>query len=136
MRRRGLDVNPMAQIKACLLLVLLAFHLAGLQWVKAGWDGWSLRCGLLAFAYRGEISGTAKLAEPNALRGNRIDFATVVATGNVQTSNLPKVIDLFESKNNSGQFVLQSPNGSIGSDGVQIAGSVRGESNWAPFRCD
>ena len=49
--------------------------------------------------------------------------------GPMQTSNLPKVITPFESKTNSGQFVLQSPNGSIDSGDVRIAGSVRGESN-------
>ena len=53
----------------------------------------------------------------------------VMSTGLMQTSNLSKEIAPFESKKNSGQFVLQSPNGSIGSNGMQTTGSVRGESN-------
>lgn len=48
--------------------------------------------------------------------------------GTNQTSNLPKVIDPFESKTNSGQFVLQSPNGSIDSEDnrqqVQLGGNL------------
>jgi hypothetical protein len=46
-----------------------------------------------------------------------------------QTSNLAKVITPFESKTKSGQFVLQSPNGSIDSSGragrlVQLGGNL------------
>ena len=53
----------------------------------------------------------------------------VIATGTIQTSILPKVITPFESKTNSGQFVLRVPNGSIDSEETRTASSVRGESN-------
>jgi hypothetical protein len=39
--------------------------------------------------------------------------AWIMSFGAKQTSNLPKVFTPFESKTNSGQFVLLSPNGSI-----------------------
>ena len=46
--------------------------------------------------------------------------ATIIGVGPDQTSNPPKVITPFESKTKSGQFVLQSPNGSIDSKGLLI----------------
>jgi hypothetical protein len=53
----------------------------------------------------------------------------ITTAGLMQTRILAKEIAPFESKKNSGQFVLQSPNGSIDPSGMQTAGSVRGESN-------
>lgn len=58
-----------------------------------------------------------------------ITSATIIGVGPDQTRNLPKVITPFESKTKSGQFVLQSPNGSIDSVGladelVQLGGNL------------
>ena len=43
--------------------------------------------------------------------------ATIISVGPDQTSNLAKEFTPFESKTKSGQFVLQSPNGSIDPEG-------------------
>lgn len=43
--------------------------------------------------------------------------ATIISVRPDQTSNLAKEFTPFESKTKSGQFVLQSPNGSIDPEG-------------------
>lgn len=47
-----------------------------------------------------------------------VALAGVIGIALEQTSNLAKVSTPFESKTRSGQFVLQSPNGSIDSPGA------------------
>lgn len=64
-----------------------------------------MHCG--AYAGHGNFSGWFCRREDAALLDVRIQ--------GVQTSNLPKVITLFESKTIFGQFVLLSPKGSIDS---------------------
>jgi len=47
----------------------------------------------------------------------KVARATIISVGPDQTSNLAKEFTPFESKTKSGQFVLQSPNGSIDPEG-------------------
>jgi hypothetical protein len=65
----------------------------------------ALHCG--AYEGRGEF--------PEWFCGYEDAASLDVRIQGVQTSNLPKVIALFESKTIFGQFVLLSPNGSIDS---------------------
>ncbi len=47
--------------------------------------------------------------------------ATIISVGPDQTSILAKEITPFDSKTKSGQFVLQSPNGSMDSEGLLMS---------------
>lgn len=68
-----------------------------------------------------QLGGLEKLCRQTYFTNSfKFLLSPILWLGPVQTSNLPKVITPGKSNTNTGQFVLQSPKGSNGSEGLAV----------------